>query len=55
MLSGRRPRVSVTRTAVCMEEKGMGMRTGTGCIQSVSESGMGTGTHRNTAEQSKKY
>ena len=26
-----------------------------GCIQSVSESGMRTGMHRNTAEQSKKY
>jgi len=48
-------RVSVTRAAVCMEEKGRGCEQGTGCIQSVSKSGMRTDTHRNTAEQLKKY
>jgi len=41
--------------AVHIEEKGMGMRTGTGHIQSASKSGMRTGTHMSTAEQSKKY
>jgi len=39
LLDGDR-RVSVTRVAVCMEEKGTGMQTGyMGGIQSVSESG----------------
>jgi len=49
-------RVSVTRAAVCMEEKGMGNANRIqGCIQSASMSGMRTGTHMSTAEQLKKH
>jgi len=37
-------RISGTRVAVCMEEKGAGCNRVQGCIQLVSESGMRTGT-----------
>jgi len=46
-------RISGTRVAVSWRE-GAGMQQGTGVHTMVSESGMRTGTHRNTAEQSKK-
>jgi len=44
-------RVSVTRAAVRIGGKGRAGGLGTGCIQSVSESGMRIGTHKSTAEQ----
>ena len=49
-------RISVTRVAVRMEEKGAGDANRVqGCIQLVSESGMRIGTHMITAQQSKKH
>src|SRR5882724_10976383 len=51
----RDQRASVTGVAVHMRRKGWGCKQGQGCIQSVSESGMRTGTHTINAEQSKKH
>jgi len=50
-LSCRRLEVSVTRAAVRIGGRDRAGRLGTGCIQSVSESGMRIGTHMSTAEQ----
>jgi len=48
-------RISVTGWLSTWRRRGQDANRVPGHIQSVSESGMRTGMHRNTVEQSKKY